>query len=182
MTDLSASELPATRSTDAADDDLAARLSALEARAPGRDDPPALPNAGRWRRWGASMAAASVLVLVLAGTVGAGVLVVAGQQAHSAPGIENPGQPLYGANLECMSPPQAAAFLAAHGYADVVWQVEAGDPGLGKAGLTSVQQATPPEHGFVIPAAVLDDGRLHIVVDQRLGAVGVGTCHGMEMP
>ncbi len=182
MTDLHATDLPATRSTRAADGDLAVRLSALEARAPGRDDPPALPTAGRWRRWGASMAAASFLVLVLAGTVGAGVLVVAGQQAHSAPGIENPGQPLYGADLECMTPPQAAAFLAAHGYADVVWQVESGDPGLGKAGLTSVQQASPPQHGFVVPAAVLDDGRLHMVVDQRVGAEGVGTCHGMAMP
>jgi hypothetical protein len=160
--------------------DLAARLSALEARAPGRDYPPALRTARR-PRWVVGTAAAGLLVLAAAGTVGAGI-VITGQQAQAVPGIENPGQPLYGANLECMSPPQAAAFLSAHGYRAVVWQVESGDPSLGKTGVSSVQESTPPEHGFVVPAAVLGDGKLHIVIDQRVGATGVGACHGMTMP
>jgi hypothetical protein len=159
---------------------LAPRIAALEARAPGRDNPPALPTSRR-PRWVVATAAAALLILAAAGTVGAGI-VITGQQAQAVPGIENPGQALYGANLECMSPPQAAAFLAAHGYRDVVWQVESGDPSLGKAGLSSVQQSTPPEHGFVVPAAVLGEGKLHIVIDQRVGATGVGNCHGMTMP
>jgi hypothetical protein len=162
-------------------DGLTERLSALEARAPGRDKPPALPVGGPRRRWGVSLAAAAVLALLIAGTVGAGVIVV-DQQAAAAPGIENPGQPLYGADLECMSPPQAAAYLDAHGYHRVVWQVEAGDPSLGKTDATSVQQSTPPEHGYVVPGAVLGDGKLHMVVDQRVGATGVGACFGRPMP
>lgn len=176
---------PTTPTTDhssiALDHDLDVRLAALATRAPARDDPPALPATSRRPRWAVATAAAALLVLAAAGTVGAGI-VITGQQAQAVPGIENPGQPLYGANLECMSPPQAAAFLAARGYDKVVWQVESGDPSLGKAGLSSVQQATPPEHGFVVPAAVLSDGKLHIVIDQRVGATGVGACHGMTMP
>jgi hypothetical protein len=125
------------------------------------------------------MTLAVALALGAVATATAGVVVVA-QLVTGAPGIENPGQPLHGANLECMTPPDAAAYLAAHGYTDVVWQVEAGDGT--KAGGTSVQQATPPAHGFVIPGSVLGDGRLHMVVDQRVGATGVGACNGMPMP
>ena len=42
------------------------------------------------------------------------------------PGVENPGQPLAGVHLECMSPPQAAAYLATRGYTHVLWQVDSG--------------------------------------------------------
>jgi hypothetical protein len=168
------------QSFDSADGDFEARLGRLTARAPARHDPPAIPTTRRLR-WSAATAAAALLVLAAAGTVGAGI-VITGHQAQAVPGIENPGQLLYGAHLECMTPPQAAAFLAAHGYRDVVWQVESGDPSLGKAGLSSIEQSTPPDHGFVVPAAVLGDGKLHIVIDQRVGATGVGACHGMTMP
>jgi hypothetical protein len=79
-----------------------------------------------------------------------------------------------------MAPSQAAAFLAAHGYVDVVWQVESGDGS--KGGSTTVQGTTPPTHGYVIPGAVLADGRLHMLVDERAGATGVGACAGEPMP
>ena len=122
----------------------------------------------------------------------AGAVVAVSQLTRGYPGIENPGQPLYGARMECMTPPQAAAFLAAHGYTDVVWQVESGEMvrvsdggaegNAPKGPNTSVQQSTAPEHGYVIPGSVLDDGRLHMVVDRRVGASGVGECFGMPMP
>jgi hypothetical protein len=172
-------------------DDLSTRLAALEARAPGRDDPPSLTRAARRGRLG-RVALAPLLVVALVVTVGAGAVVAVNELTRGYPGIENPGQPLAGAQMECMTPPQAAAFLAAHGYTDVVWQVESGavDPvnvdgaegNAPKGSNTSVQQSTPPEHGYVIPGAVPADGKLHMVVDQRVGATGVGACFGMPMP
>jgi hypothetical protein len=88
--------------------------------------------------------------------------------------------------MECMDPPEAAAFLAAHGFTTVVWQVEAGDPNVngvdGQGGTTSVQQPTPPEHGYVVPGSLLDDGSVIMVVDQRVGTTGVGDCYGAPMP
>jgi len=163
--------------------DLDRRLAALEARAQGRDDPPGLPAARRRRRVAVPIALAPVLVLVLVATVAAGAVVVRGL-VTGREGIENPGQPLAGAQLECMTPREAAAFLAAHGYPDVVWQVEAGNPTAngGKGETTSIRQATPPEHGYVIPGSILDDGRPIMVIDQRVGASGVGACYGMPMP
>jgi hypothetical protein len=161
------------------DSELDGRLASLAERAPAAPAPPIVAHRrGHGRRLGVSMTLAFALALGGVATAAAGVVVI-GQLARSVEGIENPGQPLHGANLECMTPPEAAAFLAAHGYSDVVWQVEAGDGT--KTGGTSVQQATPPAHGFVVPGAVVD-GRLHMVVDQRAGAQGVGVCNGMPMP
>lgn len=165
------------------DVDLDSRLRALEARAPGRDDAPDLLPVRRRGRFAAPLAMASILVLAMVATAAGAVLVRTIAEGHE--GIENPGQPLAGANMECMSPPEAAAFLAAHGYRDVVWQVESGqttDGAGGKGQSSTVSQATPPEHGFVIPASVTSDGRLHMVVDQRVGATGVGACFGRPMP
>jgi hypothetical protein len=161
--------------------DLEARLSALAARAPGRDDPPALTRANRRRRLAIPMTLAPLLVLALVATAGAAVVAV-NQLAHADPGIENPGQPLEGAGLECMSPPAAAVYLAAHGYPDVVWEVQTGAISNSKGSGGGFQRSTPPDHGFVIPASVLDDGKLHIVVDQRVGSTGTGACFGMPMP
>jgi hypothetical protein len=81
--------------------------------------------------------------------------------------------------MQCMTPREAAAFLAARGFAEVVWQVESGDA-WGKGGST-VLQSHAPEHGYVVPGAITDDGRLHMVVDQRVGAVPRGDCGGMAM-
>jgi hypothetical protein len=99
---------------------------------------------------------------------------------QSYEGVQNPGQPLEGANLECKSPPEAAAYLAERGFSDIVWQVESGVAGE-KSG-RSVQQATPPGHGYVVPGAILSDGRLYMIVDQRRGATGGGACPDLPMP
>ena len=165
------------------DDDLDARLIALEARAPGRDDPPGLIAGRRRGRFAAPLALASILVLGVVATAAGAVVVQT--MAEGRPGIENPGQPLAGANMECMTPPQAADFLAAHGYRDVVWQVETGqvtNAAGGKGPSSTADQSTPPEHGYVIPASVAGDGKLYMVVDQRIGATGVGACYGKPMP
>ena len=162
--------------------DLSTRLVALEARAPGTALPPALP-ARRRRRFAVSMGMAPVLVLALVATTAGAVVVVNLAQAH--PGIQNPGQPMAGVHMECMTPPDAAAALAAHGFTNVVWQIESGDPSRkidGQAATTSVKQAVPPAHGYVIPGSVLDDGSVIMIVDQRVGATGVGDCFGQPMP
>lgn len=166
------------------DIELATRLSALEAHAPGSALPPALPVRRRRGRFALTMAMAPVLALALVGTAAAGAVVVS-TLVKGYPGIQNPGQPLAGAHMECMTPPHAAAFLAAHGFANVDWQVESGDPSKKLAGqdeTTSVHQAVPPAHGFVIPGSLLDDGSVIMVIDQRVGATGVGDCFGKPMP
>jgi hypothetical protein len=163
---------------------LATRLEALEASAPGADRPPTLPGRRRHGRLVASMTMAPVLALAVVAATATGAVVVS-NLVTGHPGIENPDQPLYGANMECMTPPEAAAFLIQHGYKNVLWQVESGDPVAaagGKGETTSVALDSPPEHGFVTPGAILSDGRLHMIVDQRVGATGVGACYGQPMP
>ncbi len=157
--------------------ELDTRVAALEARAPGRGDPPRLTQGARRGRLTASLTLAPLLLLGVVATAAAGAVVV-GQQATGREGIQNHGQPLAGARMECMTPPEAAAYLAERGYPDVVWQVEAGDPtaGGGKGATTSTQQATAPEHGYVVPGSILDDGRPIMIVDQRVGATGHGDC------
>jgi hypothetical protein len=169
---------------DALDLDLDLRLSALEARAPGSIDPPPLPSRRRRGRFALPMTMAPVLVLALVATTAAGAAVIS-RMAEGYPGIENPGQPVAGAAMECINPPEAAAFLAGHGYADVDWQVETGtvlSADGGKGTSSSVHVATPPAHGFVIPGSRLPDGTVIMVVDQRVGATGVGDCFGHPMP
>lgn len=162
-----------------ADAEIDGRLAALVDRAP-IGEAPSLSRArrGRRERLGVSITLAAALALGAMGTAAAGAIVVSGL-VRGTPGIENEGQPLHGANLECMTPPQAAAYLAAHGFTSVVWQVESGDGA--KLANTSVQQSTPPAHGFVIPGSIVD-GQLLMVVDQRSAATGVGACYGMPMP
>ncbi len=158
-------------------DPLDIRLAALEARAPAAGNPPEIATARR-RRFAVSLSAAPILVLALVASVGAAGVVVA-NFAKGTPGAENPGQPLAGANLECMAPRAAAAYLTERGYTRVVWQVETGSSD-GRTG-TSTQLATPPEHGFVVPGSFID-GVLYMVIDQRSDATGVGACAGAPMP
>jgi hypothetical protein len=137
--------------------------------------PPEL-RSHRSRRVALSFASASLLILALGGTALAAIAIA--NQAQGHPGVENPGQPLYGARLECMTPPQAAAYIADHGITQVVWQVERDDPAaiaVGKTGSTSVQQTTAPETGVVVPGSIAD-GTLLMVVDQRHGAQVSGAC------
>jgi hypothetical protein len=157
--------------------DIGTRLAALEARLPVEAGPPDLETtAGRFRRRGIALVAAPILVLALAATAAAGPTIY-GLLVRGAPGIENPGQPLHGANMECMTPRQAEAYLRDHGFTNVVWQIEVTAKGPGAA--APQQLASPPEHGYVVPGAVFD-GRLVMVIDQRPGAVG--SCPGMAMP
>ncbi len=164
---------------------LDARLGAMEARAPGRDDPPRLERRPTRGRFAASLVLAPALAIGLVATAAAGSAIVAQLAAEGRPGVQNPGQPLEGATMECLSPREAAAFLAERGFTDVVWQVESGTvlaPDGGKGQSTSVQQGTAPAHGHVIPGSIGSDGRLTMVVDQRDGATGVGACFGQPMP
>lgn len=164
------------------DTDLDTRLAAMEARVP-TSDPPPLPSRRRLGRLSAPIAIAPAMVLLLVATAaaaGGAVGVGVGVVAQSTEGVQNPGQPLAGAELECMSPPEAQAYLTDHGFTDVIWQVESGVAGE-KTG-TSVQQSAAPEHGFVVPGAILGDGVLYMVVDQRDGATGVGACFDEPMP
>jgi len=87
--------------------------------------------------------------------------------------------------MECLTPPEAGTFLARHGFMNVDWQVESGAavaPDGGKGQTSSVHQSTPPEHGYVVPGSLLDDGQVIMVVDQRDGATGVGDCVDVPMP
>jgi len=157
--------------------DLDTRLAALEAGAPTGDGPPELTRSRRRGRLAISTTTAPLLILLLAASVAAGGVVVS-TLVRGYPGAENPGQPLEGANLECLTPPAAAAYLTERGFTRVVWQVEAG---AGDKNGTSVQQATAPEHGYVVPGSFID-GVLYIVVDQRTGATGSGNCPNFPMP
>ena len=166
------------------DAQLATRLAALEARAPATAEPPSLALRRRRGRLPLAVAMAPLLVLALVATAAAGAAVI-GRLAEGYPGIENPGQPLAGAAMECMDPPGAAAFLAARGYTRVDWQVETGtvqSADGGKGSSSSVHVTTPPAHGYVIPGSLLPDGTVIMVVDQRDGATGVGACFGKPMP
>jgi hypothetical protein len=160
-------------------DDIATRLAALEERVPAPADPPDLPRRGRRGRLATPMALAALLIVGAVASAAAGGAVVA-TLVHAYPGVQNPGQPLEGARLECMTPPQAGAYLTAHGFTNVVWQVESGVAGQ-KSG-ASVQQAAPPAHGYVVPGSILSDGKLYMIVDQRTGATGSGACVDQPMP
>lgn len=107
--------------------DIDTRLAALEARAPG-GEPPELKGSRRSVRFATPLAIASVLVLGMVASAAAGGAVVA-TLVQATEGVQNPGQPLEGAKLECKSPPEARAFLAERGFTDVVWQVESGVAG-----------------------------------------------------
>ena len=117
----------------------------MEGRAPATAAPPALPDRRRRRRFAIPLAMAPVLVLAIVATTAAGAAVI-GRLAEGYPGIENPGQPLAGATMECMTPPEAAAFLAANGFTNVDWQVETGSvttPDGGKGSSSSVHVTRP---------------------------------------
>jgi hypothetical protein len=157
------------------DRELDLRIAALEARVP---TPPMPPRPQRLRLGRLAPVALASVLLMLAATATAAAVVVS-NLGVGHPGVENPGQPLAGANLECMTPPEAAAYLASHGFHDVVWQVETGSV-ASKTG-SSIQTTTPPGHGYVVPGSIVD-GQLLMVVDQRIGATGTGACAGEPMP
>jgi hypothetical protein len=161
------------------DVDLELRLSRIVDQLPIVGEPPAF--LGHRQRRIAGLSVTSALALLLISAVGvAAISTVVGTLVIGHPGIENPGEALSSAGLECMSPPEAAQYLAAHGFSSVVWEVQSGD--LAQNTDVSTVQSAPPAHGYVVPGAVLEDGRLHMIVDQRVGATGTGKCAHMSMP
>src|SRR5689334_16100177 len=124
---------------------LATRLAALEAGAPATAQPPSVAPRRRRGRIALPVAMAPLLVLALVATAAAGAAVI-GRLAEGYPGIENPGQPLAGAAMECMDPPGAAAFLAARGYTRVNWQVETGTVRSADGGKGSSSSVRSEEH------------------------------------
>lgn len=155
------------------DSELKARLSELEARVPVT----AAPAPGRRRRMtpllGGSLAAAVVLLVAATATIGAAV--VTRTDVRGYPGVENPGQPLAGAKLECMTPPQAQAYLTAHGFTNVVWQIE-------RDGSATAFASNPPARGYVIAGFIDDEGVLNMLVDQRASAQPFPSCSGSPTP
>ncbi|MGA3031522.1 MAG: hypothetical protein ABSE58_12455 [Candidatus Limnocylindrales bacterium] len=159
--------------------DLGLRLTRIVEQLPIVGEPPAYRRP-RHRRV-AGLSATSALVILVASAVGVlAIPRVVETLVVGHPGIENPGQPLANAGLECMSPPEAAQYLAAHGFTTVVWEVQSGN--LSQNTDVSTIQSAPPAHGYVVPGAVLEDGKLHMIVDERVGATGIGKCAQMSMP
>jgi hypothetical protein len=156
---------------------LNARIAALEGQIRAQNEPPVVKGA-RAQTFKRSVAFGPILALAVVATAAGGVAV--STLVRGYPGVQDPGQPLAGVHLECMTPPEAAAALAERGLADVVWQVESGDPATGHT--SSVQVSAAPLHGYVIPGSILGDDRLHMIVDQRAGATGVGDCVNGPMP
>lgn len=156
---------------------LNSRIAELESRISVPAGPPRIKSS-RPRILGRSIALVPLLTLAVVATTAGGVVV--STLVRGYPGVQDAGQPLAGAQLECMAPPDAAAFLSDRGFVGVVWQIESGDPATGTA--TESQAAEAPAHGYVIPGSILGDGRLHMIVDQRVGATGVGDCFGQPMP
>jgi hypothetical protein len=159
--------------------DLRLRLTRIIDQLPIVGEPPAYQEHRHRRIAGLSATSALALMLVSAAGVAA-ISTVVGTLVIGHSGIENPGEALANAGLECMSPPDAASYLAAHGFSSVVWEVQSGD--LAQDTDVSTIQSTPPAHGYVVPGAVLEDGKLHVIVDQRVGATGTGKCAQMSMP
>jgi hypothetical protein len=154
------------------DVELDERLGQLEARVPGAE-PPTLRGQRRIPQFLGGSLAGAILVLVAATSVVGGAVIVS-EAVRGHPSVDSPGQPFFGAGLECMSPPEAEAYLADHGYTNTVWQVE-------RDGAASDHVSTAPEHGYVIPGSIID-GVLIMIVDQRASATGTGDCFGDPMP
>ncbi len=130
--------------------------------------PPEVPQTRGRRVWPIVLGPA--LAFAIVGSAVGAVLVTDLVLPHAS--VEDPGQPLAGAQLECMSPLEARHFLEGRGFADVVWQVER------DTGQTVDSGSTLSDVGYVIPGSILSDGRLHMIVDARTGATPVGACSG----
>lgn len=130
-------------------DDLDTRLAAMEQHVPVEAAPPALPARRRRGRGSLPLVAAPVLVLAFAAVVVAGT----GLQAIFLQGPAD--ETIASAGLDCMTPPQAAAWLAEHGYQQVVWDSVVAPGGVAVVGEADGSGAPAPEGS---PVAVPDDG------------------------
>jgi hypothetical protein len=187
-------------------DDIDTRLAAIEGRVPVEAGPPEVAPAAARRRRRSTLAlvAAPILVLAVGATAlaGAEVIRIVTTTGSSALDVDDA---IATAGLECMTPPEAAAWLAAHGYDDVVWDTSAGhgtidagpaasalpvlDPdgslppaasntpgeGPGLVPPGVTRTTTPPPDGIVWPGPMMD-GTLLMFVDATPGAERPATC------
>ncbi len=148
----------------ASDEELAARLRAMESSEWGPD------HRRRARGRVVPVALASLVVGLVLG-VGAGFAtaasVVVRTDVHTAEGAFNKGQPLYCSGVELMTPPEADQWLRDRGYT-VEWQIDhfPGGPRLSE---------TPPEEGMIANGAMVEARTI------LMGVVPVGYFerHGM---
>lgn len=93
---------------------------------------------------------------VPAPTASAGLPVVNQSGVIGYPGAFDPGQPLHCSGVQTMTPANAAAWLAARGYA-VTWQIEDQD------NHTSTQSGVAPPNGYVINGVLRGEDLLLVV-------------------
>jgi hypothetical protein len=87
--------------------------------------PPLAAEPRRRRRSALALVAAPILVLAIGATAIAGVGVIQ-MITTSSSGNLDIDDDIAKAGLECMTPPEAATWLADHGYKNVVWDTNAG--------------------------------------------------------
>jgi hypothetical protein len=145
-------------------DDLDTRLAAAERHVAVEAAPPALPARGRRGRRSLPLVAAPILVLAFAAVVVAGT----GLQAIFLKGSVDTS--LADAGLECMTPPQAAAWLADHGYKQVVWDSVTAPGGVRVVGKADASGA---------PAS---EGRPIAVPNDHSGVLGPTATDGSAVP
>lgn len=124
-------------------DDLDTRLAALERRVPVGVAPPALDRGRRRARSRLiPLVVAPALALAVAASVFAGAnIVIVFLSGYTDPSLATAG-------LECMTPPEAAAWLAAHGRTRVVWETVVAPGGVGIGG----PAVTPGSRAAASPA------------------------------
>ena len=147
------------------------RLQAFESSVPVMGGPPPSrrPGVSRTR---AALVAMAALVVLAGGAAGAsGIL-----EARDRPGAFNPGQPLHCKGLADMSPREAAAWLADHGYDDVTWQIEDRTPGVPKGQQRSEQSDVAPAKGKIATAVFITRTELIVLVETGPDAIRADDC------
>lgn len=147
------------------------RLARLEAAAPE-------PQVARSRRKTLraqvahrSLLVAAVFIVAAFAAGGAVGRYIAPNEAIGHPGLENPGEPFYGAGLQCMTPPQADAVIKAKGF-EVSWQIENRDA---EGNGTTIISTLPPPAG-VVEAGFVQGNTAHVVVSIGSGAQPYDWC------
>lgn len=155
---------------DAFDGSLRQRLERLEGSVPvANTSPGRRPRIRRAVRTSLAVAAAVALLAFGGGLVIGRFVDPNVPQGHE--GLENPGQPFYGAGLRCMTPPEADRLITSRGFT-VTWQIE--DRDKDGAGTTTLSN-TPPTTG-VVEGGFAEGGHVHVVVSVGSGAVRYAGC------
>lgn len=147
------------------------RLRALEVGVPVTSGPPPVGRAPKFSRGRTILVAAAAVVVLAGGTAASGVF-----EAKSTPGAFNRGQPLHCSGIAKMAPREAEAWLDAHGYDDVTWQVEDRTPGVPKGQQRSEKRDTAPSSGKIAAATFVNRTQLIVVVETGSGAIRADDC------